>query len=75
MDLFNNAVGRQVAKDNPNASIQELGVILLDKAKAGELRVLDADGNVVSSSIDDETYQRALDNIQSIDVSGESQDY
>jgi hypothetical protein len=51
MDLYSNAVGRQVAKDNPDASPQELATKLLDKAETGGLSVLDKDGNLVKSLV------------------------
>jgi len=40
MDLYSNTVGRQFAKDNPDASPQELATILLDNAETEVLKVL-----------------------------------
>jgi RHS repeat-associated protein len=72
MDLHNNAVGRQVAKDNPDASPQELATKLLDKAANGGLRVLDKDGNVVKLSVSKEQVKTASENVKKLDEYGKT---
>jgi len=58
MDLFNNAQGREIGKDNPDASVDELTKIVEDKRNTGELRVLqnptDKYSNVIPSGVVDE---------------------
>lgn len=41
MDMYNNEVGRKIAKDNPNASEARLRALILDAIKRGELVVVD----------------------------------
>jgi hypothetical protein len=72
MDLHNNAIGRQVAKDNPDASPQELATKLIDKAANGELRVLDKDGNVVKSFVSKEQVKTANENVKKLDEYGKT---
>jgi RHS repeat-associated protein len=71
MDLHNNSVGRQVALDNPNATVQELVNILVDKIKNGELKVLDSKGNVTNSSVTDQQVKDANKNVKTLNDKGE----
>ena len=41
MDLHNNEVGRNIAIDNPDASVDDLVNKIQDKIKSGELKVLE----------------------------------
>ena len=65
MDLHNNAVGIQVAKDHPYASTLKLANILVDKIVKGELMVLDKKGNLVKSSLTPKKAEESKKNIYS----------
>ena len=73
MDIFNNAVGRQVAKDNPNATPPELASKLIEKIEKGELRMLDENKKLVPTKITETEKKTATKNIQDIYVTGEKQ--
>lgn len=49
MDLYNNEVGRQIATDNPDASRQELGDLVLRALDEGKLVVIDRSGHLAWS--------------------------
>lgn len=49
MDLYNNALGRRIARENPDASLDELQDIVGEAIRNGEALVIDADGNLVFS--------------------------
>ncbi|WP_417372207.1 DUF6973 domain-containing protein [Gelidibacter japonicus] len=51
MDKVNNTIGRDLAKDNPDATILELATMLLDKLEDGEMATLNAKGNIVKSKL------------------------
>jgi RHS repeat-associated protein len=71
MDLHNNSIGRQVALDNPDATVQELVSILVDKIKNGELKTIDSSGGVTKSSATDEQVKDARKNIKTLNEDGE----
>ena len=70
MDLNNNEVGRDVAKNNPDASILELGTMLLDKLESGEMLVLDSNGNVTKSKLSKQQKAQIITNLQKLDENG-----
>lgn len=49
MDLYNNELGRRIARENPNASLEELQDIVAEAIRNGEALVIDAGGNLVFS--------------------------
>ena len=49
MDLYNNEVGRQIARDNPDASDAELQQLVADALENGELLVVDQNGDLAWS--------------------------
>ena len=49
MDLYNNEVGRQIATDNPDASREELGDLVLRALDEGKLVVIDRSGHLAWS--------------------------
>lgn len=50
MDLHNNAIGRQIAIDNPNASPEELQRLVHQRIKEGGAIVLDPNGQIAWSN-------------------------
>jgi hypothetical protein len=49
MDLFNNALGRRIATQNPDASEAELAELIFDAIENGEAMVIDGSGNLAYS--------------------------
>lgn len=49
MDLYNNEVGRRIARDNPDASDSELADKVAEAVTNGEMVVIGADGNLTWS--------------------------
>jgi hypothetical protein len=49
MDLYNNEVGRTIAEDHPNASEQQLAVLVRDALRRGKLVVVDQNGRLAWS--------------------------
>ena len=49
MDLFNNEVGRTIAEDHPDASEQQLAVLVRDALRRGKLVVVGQDGRLAWS--------------------------
>lgn len=64
MDLYNNKVGRELAKEFPDASSKELSTKLIEKIQRGELRVLDKEGNAVPSRITPELKENATQKVK-----------
>jgi len=50
MDLYNNEVGRQIAKDNPKASVDELAALVKKAVDDGKLIVIDRGGKLAWSN-------------------------
>jgi Domain of unknown function (DUF6973) len=50
MDLYNNEVGRQIAKDNPKASVDELAKLVRKAVDDGKLIVVDRAGKLAWSN-------------------------
>lgn len=50
MDLYNNEVGRRIARDNPDASPEELAQLVEDAVRRGEMVVIDENGNLAPSN-------------------------
>ncbi|MGH8876374.1 MAG: DUF6973 domain-containing protein [Stackebrandtia sp.] len=50
MDLHNNDVGHQIARENPDASAAEIRSIVDQKIRDGELRLVDKNGNILPSN-------------------------
>lgn len=46
MDLYNNEVGRRIARENPNASVDELKALVKQAGDNGELLVIDRNGQL-----------------------------
>lgn len=46
MDLYNNEVGRTIAEDHPDASEQQLAVLVRDALRRGKLVVVDQNGPI-----------------------------
>ena len=70
MDLHNNEVGREVGKDNPDASVMELATALLDKMEDGELVSIDSKGNVVKTKLSKGDKSKILKNLQKLNKNG-----
>ncbi len=70
MDLNNNEVGRDVAKNNPDASIFELATKLLDKLESGKMLTLDSKGNITKSKLSKKQKAQILKNLQKLDENG-----
>ena len=70
MDLHNNEVGREVGKDNPDASVLELATKLLDKMADGELVAIDSKGNVVKTKLSKSDKSKILKNLQKLNKNG-----
>jgi hypothetical protein len=49
MDLFNNELGRRIARDNPRASDEELQQLVMQAIRNGEAVVIDRNGELVFS--------------------------
>lgn len=49
MDLYNNAVGRRIATENPNASDEQLAQLVQQAIQRGEMIVIDRNGNLAWS--------------------------
>ena len=49
MDLYNNQIGRQIALDNPNASSEELGDLVMQALNEGDLVVVGRNGHLAWS--------------------------
>jgi hypothetical protein len=49
MDIHNNDVGIEVGKNNPDATHEELKVIILDKIKNGELLIINGNNKLIKS--------------------------
>ncbi|AGT08889.1 LysM peptidoglycan-binding domain-containing protein [Paracoccus aminophilus] len=49
MDLYNNEVGRRIARENPGASDEELANKVEEAVRNGEMVVIDANGNLAWS--------------------------
>jgi RHS repeat-associated protein len=64
MDLHNNKVGREVAKEFPDGSAKELSSKLIEKIDKGELMVLDKEGNAVPSRITPEQKENATQKVK-----------
>jgi hypothetical protein len=75
MDLFNNEVGRQLGKDNPDATPKRLTKMLIDKIVKGELKVLDSNGNLVNSSADKKKAEEAKKKAEQLTEYGEKKEY
>lgn len=50
MDLHNNEVGRRIARENPDASPQELGTLVKQAVENGDMVVIDKNGNLAPSN-------------------------
>jgi len=70
MDLFNNEVGREIGKHNPDASVFELATTLLDKMEDGELVSIDSKGNVVKTKLSKSDKSKILKNLQKLNENG-----
>ena len=46
MDLYNNEVGRRIASENPDASLDELSQLIQDAIDNGEMVIIDSDGEL-----------------------------
>jgi hypothetical protein len=49
MDLYNNELGRRIATQNPNASLEELQELVAEAIRNGEALVIDGSGELVYS--------------------------
>jgi len=49
MDLYNNALGRDIARDNPGASDEELAELVFEAVNNGDAVVIDASGDLAFS--------------------------
>ena len=50
MDLYNNRIGRSIARDNPGADLDELTALVRDAVDDGRLIVIDRSGNLAFSN-------------------------
>ncbi|WP_409029386.1 RHS repeat domain-containing protein [Gracilimonas sediminicola] len=72
MDLFNNAIGREVGENNPLATPKQLANILLNKMKDGELKVI-VNGELVKSSMSEKDYELFKNVINDLYVNGKKE--
>ncbi len=73
MDLHNNAVGRQIAKENPKATPPQLTAKLIEKIEKGEMLMLDNKGKAVPTAITPNQKNQANGNMSKIYVDGDKQ--
>ncbi|MEO9483507.1 MAG: DUF6443 domain-containing protein, partial [Ekhidna sp.] len=73
MDLHNNNIGAIIGAKKPNASPKELMGYLLNAMKAGGMKVIDNDGNVVGTKLTGKDAQVAFYNLQTLNSQGVDQ--
>ncbi len=67
VDLENNELGIQVGLDNPNASMKELAITLLDKISEGEALVLDfKTGQITKSTLNSKDNENAKNGVNDL---------
>jgi RHS repeat-associated protein len=71
MDLHNNEVGRKLAKESPSSNPLTLAEKLIEKIEAGDLMMLDDNGNAVPTEITPETTNEAKEQLENSYLNGE----
>ncbi len=83
MDLFNNELGRKIARENPDATPEQLKQLILEALKRGEGRQMvtndkgtpiDKDGNEITQKSEHKEYKQIVPTCQKSNTDDNSQD-